>query len=152
MSKFVCPDAERHGSPFRYCPVKGCGWIEPTEPATPSDQEQAEAEWEAIRQTVSCPSCNGVQTTGDIRCRNCGASASLPLGMTCNDHRPTFLHCPDCTDGKIPMARLLAVGAAVFTTAMHEIDANDMDTGAWVHNNLLENLRAEPVNDVGRLP
>lgn len=25
---FVCPEAEYHGSPFRYCPVKGCGWRE----------------------------------------------------------------------------------------------------------------------------
>lgn len=25
--EFVCPDAEHHGSPFRYCPVKGCGWV-----------------------------------------------------------------------------------------------------------------------------
>lgn len=26
--EFVCPEAEYHGNPFRYCPVKGCGWIE----------------------------------------------------------------------------------------------------------------------------
>jgi hypothetical protein len=26
---FVCPEAESHGRAFRYCPVKGCGWMEP---------------------------------------------------------------------------------------------------------------------------
>lgn len=24
----VCPEREHHGNPFRYCPVKGCGWME----------------------------------------------------------------------------------------------------------------------------
>lgn len=24
-----CPEREYHGKPFRYCPVKGCGWMEP---------------------------------------------------------------------------------------------------------------------------
>lgn len=28
------------------------------------------------------------ETRTDIVCLNCGASASLPLGMTCSDHRP----------------------------------------------------------------
>ena len=27
-TEFVCPEAEFHGKPFRYCPVKGCGWVE----------------------------------------------------------------------------------------------------------------------------
>ena len=22
----TCPERENHGNPFRYCPVKGCGW------------------------------------------------------------------------------------------------------------------------------
>ena len=30
--EFVCPDAEHHGNPFRYCPVKDCGWMEETPP------------------------------------------------------------------------------------------------------------------------
>lgn len=30
--EFVCPEAEYHGKPFRYCPVKGCGWMEPVPP------------------------------------------------------------------------------------------------------------------------
>ena len=29
---FVCPDAQYHGNPFRYCPVKGCGWMEKRPP------------------------------------------------------------------------------------------------------------------------
>lgn len=28
MTDFICPEAEYHGNPFRYCGVKGCGWIE----------------------------------------------------------------------------------------------------------------------------
>lgn len=27
-----CPEAANHGNPFRYCPVKGCGWTEAVEP------------------------------------------------------------------------------------------------------------------------
>lgn len=27
-----CPEAASHGNPFRYCPVKGCGWVEPSDP------------------------------------------------------------------------------------------------------------------------
>lgn len=30
--QFTCPDARYHGNPFRYCPVKGCGWTEPGAP------------------------------------------------------------------------------------------------------------------------
>lgn len=25
---FVCPESQFHGNPFRYCGVKGCGWME----------------------------------------------------------------------------------------------------------------------------
>ena len=28
----TCPERGRHGQPFRYCPIKGCGWIEQPEP------------------------------------------------------------------------------------------------------------------------
>ena len=31
---------------------------------------------------------NSEPPKADLRCPNCGASASLPLGMTCNNHRP----------------------------------------------------------------
>lgn len=24
----TCPERDAHGTPFRYCPVKGCGWHE----------------------------------------------------------------------------------------------------------------------------
>lgn len=24
----ICPEAQYHGNPFRYCPVRGCGWVE----------------------------------------------------------------------------------------------------------------------------
>ena len=39
MTDFVCPEAEYHGNPFRYCGVKGCGWMEESSPADPSDAE-----------------------------------------------------------------------------------------------------------------
>ena len=35
MTDFVCPEAEYHGKPFRYCPVKGCDWMEETHPVSP---------------------------------------------------------------------------------------------------------------------
>ena len=35
MTAFVCPEAEHHGNPFRYCGVKGCGWMEETPPPLP---------------------------------------------------------------------------------------------------------------------
>jgi hypothetical protein len=35
MTDFICPEAEYHGKPFRYCPVKGCGWMEETHPVSP---------------------------------------------------------------------------------------------------------------------
>ena len=28
LSPDTCPEREAHGRPFRYCPVKGCGWHE----------------------------------------------------------------------------------------------------------------------------
>ena len=55
---------------------------------------QERAEWEAIRQTVNCPSCDGI------------SDAELLHSTGVGDR------CPYCTDGKISMARLLAVGAA----------------------------------------
>ena len=41
--------------------------------------------------------------TYDLRCDRCGASASLPLGMTCDDHRPHRLAAPLAVpdDGRI---------------------------------------------------
>ncbi len=46
--------------------------------------------------------------------------------------------CPDCTDGKIDMARLLAVGAAVFKT----YGVNDFGAEAWGHvKEFIETLR-----------
>jgi len=58
-------------------------------------------EWERIRQTVNCPTCDGHLVVNDPKWNN---------GLA---------PCPDCTDGKIPMARLLAVGAAVFNVTTH---------------------------------
>ena len=39
MTDFICPEAEYHGKPFRYCPVKGCGWMEETPPAPPNPED-----------------------------------------------------------------------------------------------------------------
>lgn len=75
---------------------------------------RAAADWEAIRQTVNCTTCKNKD------CPECDGS-----GLVGEDHGQGNIeylgcqycmseHCPACEDGKIPMARLLAVGAAVF--------------------------------------
>lgn len=50
MTTDECPEAESHGNPFRYCPVKGCGWMEPQEekpkPAREVELERRVAELE----------------------------------------------------------------------------------------------------------
>ena len=58
--------------------------------------------YEAIRQTVKCPTCDGDECFHEERIVN-GDPCEVITG-----------NCPDCTDGKIPMARLLGAGAAVF--------------------------------------
>ena len=63
------------------------------------ERRAAEVKQEAIRRTVNCPTCLGSRS-----------------------ERMTQDRCPDCTDGKIDMARLLAVGAAVFNAS---VDADD---------------------------
>lgn len=35
----------------------------------------------------------------DLKCPNCGASASLPLGMTCDNHQPQPV--PEATDWSV---------------------------------------------------
>lgn len=87
--------------------------------------------WEAIRQTVNCPTCGGTMFDG---------CACFPPGMKgahvtdCGTAR----RCGDCTDGKIDMARLLAVGAAVFKT----YGVNDFGAEAWGHvKEFIETLR-----------
>lgn len=86
---------------------------------------------EAIRQTVNCPTCGGTMFDG---------CACFPPGMKgahvtdCGTAR----RCGDCTDGKIDMARLLAVGAAVFKT----YGVNDFGAEAWGHvKEFIETLR-----------
>ena len=60
------------------------------------------ASWEAIRQAVNCPTCDGSGVETDDSMAVVGVpGGQYPVGP-----------CPDCTDGKIDMARLLAVGAA----------------------------------------
>jgi hypothetical protein len=41
---FVCPEADHHGNPFRYCPVKGCGWMETPTPPSGNTDNDARAE------------------------------------------------------------------------------------------------------------
>lgn len=65
--------------------------------------------FERIRQAVNCPTCDGKQ----LHCNQCDPSHDMP--------------CPDCTDGKIPMARLLAVGVAVFSAEY----MNRNQAGEW---------------------
>lgn len=50
--------------------------------------------WQAVRLTEGLAAADEWQElcslpkTGDLLCPNCGASASLPLGVTCKDHNP----------------------------------------------------------------
>ena len=64
-------------------------------------------EHRALRPT--CPTCRGSQQIMDLRCDNCGGSASLPFGMTCSNHLARPTPCPDCTDGKIPLDKWVAL-------------------------------------------
>ena len=57
-------------------------------------------EWEAIRRTVPCPTCDGAQ---------CVTVQAYSDGVPMIEH-----DCTDCMDGFIDLARLLAVGASVF--------------------------------------
>ncbi len=90
------------------------------------ERRAAEVKWEAIRQTVNCPTCGG-----DMK-------RHFPPAYPGGPPRATALnHCPDCTeDGKIGMARLLAVGAAVFTEPRGT--TAEYRQG---HNQLLDRLR-----------
>lgn len=79
------------------------------------DRLRAEREtWEAIRQTVNCPTCGGTCAIEGPERREViyDAETGEPCGETLCDPR---IPCPDNCDGKIDMARLLAVAAAVFT-------------------------------------
>jgi len=58
-----------------------------------------------------CQTCAGESVIYDLRCDNCGGSASLPLGMTCENHHAKPQPCPDCPT----IGDLLAIGAAVWT-------------------------------------
>ena len=50
----------------------------------------------ATRIPQACQTCKGEGVIYDLRCDNCGGSASLPLGMTCNNHLAKPTPCPDC--------------------------------------------------------
>ena len=56
-----------------------------------------------------CSTCHGTEMVFDLRCDNCGGSASLPLGMTCPNHLAKPTPCPDCPT----IGQLLAIGAEV---------------------------------------
>lgn len=86
------------------------------------------AEWEAIRQTVNCPTCDGTQLIAE----------TTPSGGNTN------WECEDCTDDHPSMARLLTVGAAVFNAATSESGQSVNVGEAWPHFalGLLAHLRA----------
>ena len=105
---------------------------------------------EAIRQTVNCPSCGGTAQQArpagwdqrahlDDPNRTCDchdswdqcpcAEGGHVAGCNCCPGGTGLcgpLPCRDCTDGKIDMARLIAVGAAVFLAVLtyDEINVN----------------------------
>lgn len=111
------------------------------------DRLRAEREaWEAFRQTVNCPSCGGTAQQArpagwdqrahlDDPNRTCDchdswdqcpcAEGGHVAGCNCCPGGTGLcgpLPCRDCTDGKIDMARLIAVGAAA-VAALTERDA-----------------------------
>lgn len=45
---------------------------------------------------VPCETCGGERIIFDLRCDNCGGSASLPLEMQCSNHLAKPRPCPDC--------------------------------------------------------
>ena len=45
---------------------------------------------------VPCETCGGERIIFDLRCDNCGRSASLPLEMQCSNHLAKPRPCPDC--------------------------------------------------------
>lgn len=64
-----------------------------------------------------CKTCSGESVIYDLRCDNCGGSASLPLGMTCANHLAKPQPCPDCPT----IGQLLAIGAAVWSATLMPI-------------------------------
>ena len=91
---------------------------------TPADWAQIEAghEWLGLGHLdLTCPTCKG---GWNLRCDRCGASASLPLGMTCDDHHPGR-RCPaGCWDGKIApqsVRYLIVVGHEIVAVAETEM-------------------------------
>lgn len=69
-----------------------------------------EAELAELAKRPDCPTCGGKGDTLDLICDNCGASASLPLGMTCSNHLAKPSPCPDCDGaGKVSVERMAAL-------------------------------------------
>lgn len=68
------------------------------------ERRDTEAKWEAIRQTVNCPTCGGSGVETDDSMAVVGVpGGQYPVGP-----------CPGCTDGHPPMEKVLTVGAAAF--------------------------------------
>lgn len=58
-----------------------------------SDEQLAVLRAGGVLRLAACPTCDG--TGGDYVCPRCGGSFSLPVGVTCGDHRPVR-SCPAC--------------------------------------------------------
>jgi len=58
----------------------------------------------------SCSTCDGEGVTFDLVCDNCGASASLPYGMTCSNHLAKPQPCPQCASVAVYVASKSALG------------------------------------------
>ncbi len=69
-----------------------------------------------------CPTCGGERVIYDLRCDHCGGSASLPLGMTCLDHQPKPQPCRDCTDGKMPLDKWVALLVETLAAARSDME------------------------------
>ena len=80
---FECPNAINHGNPFRYCPVKECGWTQRVDNTQydPSDSE------------LSCPSVDVCGWCGDSECDGIGCIASLDPNDAADHEAIEQLHC-----------------------------------------------------------
>ena len=78
-------------------------------------------QWEAIRQTVNCPTCGGNDSSPSSWAKTAAAIADGSDEALRRRMEELEQPCPDCTDGKIDMARLLAVGAAVFAASVVDL-------------------------------
>lgn len=76
MATADCPQAAQHGNPFRYCPVKGCGWREDMPAPEPAPgallrlqrdvYETSRSDWYFYRQADGAVQISKNRVTGNL--------------------------------------------------------------------------------------